>query len=493
MLFKQAGFSPTSSVLYFPTTDSLNLERQRRLQRIRVYWQFYLCEHWPPRSTSGEGSQVPPSEQPLSINYCRRIVDKGATWLYGGGYELVGHEDYEELIGHLNYVWDNNNKDYWAHHSAIMGGVSGDCFVKVTWEPKWNSDCPIRVILLDSAIVEPVFNPHDMDDLQAMIIAYPFLTDEGEIKHYREEITTDTIKIFINDELERSEPNLLGFINVVHWQNLPLPSDYWGVSDLADVIPLNRELNKKSTDISDIIEYHAEPITCVFGARMGSIIQGANRVWSGFPKDAKVSNVQLDGDLTASNMYWGKIKTSMHEVSSVPSGSMDTMSGLSNTSGVGLHIQFLPLIEKTKTKQLTYGKGMREVNEMILKIADIYDLETDKGVVSLDKFGRKKFHIDMIFEMPLPKDRLIELQLIEQEMRLGLESRRGAMERLKRRDIDKKLAEIDKEQEETQRKIQVGLISSDNDPTQKEPANIGGVVRDTDTPAGTAREVINNT
>ena len=53
-------------------------------------------------------------------------------------------------------------------------------------------------------------------------------------------------------------------------------------------------------------------------------------------------------------------------------------------------------------------------------------------------------------ELPdtLPKDELIELQKIQQEMTLGLECRHGAMERLNRDNVVKKLAEIDKERTE---------------------------------------------
>lgn len=48
----------------------------------------------------------------------------------------------------------------------------------------------------------------------------------------------------------------------------------------------------------------------------------------------------------------------------------------------------------------------------------------------------------------LPKDELIELQKLQQEMTLGLECRHGAMERLGKDNIHKKLAEIDVEREQ---------------------------------------------
>lgn len=49
------------------------------------------------------------------------------------------------------------------------------------------------------------------------------------------------------------------------------------------------------------------------------------------------------------------------------------------------------------------------------------------------------------FPDTLPKDELIELQKIQQEMTLGLECRHGAMQRMGKDNIPKKIAEIDRE------------------------------------------------
>ena len=43
-----------------------------------------------------------------------------------------------------------------------------------------------------------------------------------------------------------------------HVPNLPPPSENWGVSDLRDVMGLNRALNERMSDRADTIRYHAE-------------------------------------------------------------------------------------------------------------------------------------------------------------------------------------------------------------------------------------------
>lgn len=421
--------------------QSLDQDRQMRLVRYARYWDFFLTKHWQGSDSDSEGL--------ITLNYCKKMVVKSADWLFGKCVEFIALEGYDEVIPVINEIWDTNfkqNKELFLYNCGIMGGVTGDVWCKVVWDEKRSPDFPIRIILLDSAIVEPILNPHDLSDMEGVVISYPFWDEEkNRVVNYQEQISSSEILIKHDEEIIFSGENPYGFINVIHAQNQPMPCDFWGLSDLDDIIPINEELNRKNTDISDIINYHAEPITCIFGAKMRNIIQGDGKTWSGFPEKARVENIQLSGDLKASNDYVANIKSYMHEISNVPKGSMDTMGGISNTSGVGLHIQFLPLTELTRRKQITYGGFLKEINGAIIKIAE----KMNWGDIDWSKLGKRKYTcISAVFDNPLPKDDLIELNLIREELSLRLESRRGAMERLKKRDIKKKLAEIDKEIQE---------------------------------------------
>ena len=81
---------------------------------------------------------------------------------------------------------------------------------------------------------------------------------------------------------------------------------------------------------------------------------------------------------------------------------------------------------------------------MILYIALI------EGLIEKPEDVPMKTFLDNEVTLPdtLPKDELIELQKIESELKLGLECRHGAMERIGKEDISSKLAEIDKERQE---------------------------------------------
>lgn len=77
-----------------------------------------------------------------------------------------------------------------------------------------------------------------------------------QIFTYTEIITEDAIEEYVNDERIDSRPNPVGTIPVAYTQNLPVASSPWGLGDITDIVPLNREYNEKATEISDIINYH---------------------------------------------------------------------------------------------------------------------------------------------------------------------------------------------------------------------------------------------
>jgi hypothetical protein len=211
------------------------------------------------------------------------------------------------------------------------------------------------------------------------------------------------------------------------------------VSDLEDIIPLNVEYNMKESNVSEIIDYHSAPVTIVYGAKIGNLEKGANKLWGGIPKDAKVENLELKSDLSASSTFIDNIKLSMCEVGGIPQSVLGGSTAISNTSGVALQYINLPLIEKTRIKRMNTESGIEYLNKVILLIAVIEGLiKIPEGVTKRDFYFN-----EVTIPDTLPKDALMELQLIEQEMRMGLEHRKGAMKRLGKENVDVLIGEID--------------------------------------------------
>ena len=168
----------------------------------------------------------------------------------------------------LKEVWEvHNNKQQVLMELGQLGSVSGDCFVKVAYEPPYvdaagvPQEGKIRILPINPAFCFPEFHPHDRSRMIRFKTKYKFwgTAQDGtrQVMTYVELMTEDMIEEYINDELIDSAPNPIGEIAVAFCPNIPVASSPWGLADITDIVSLNREYNEKATEISDIINYHA--------------------------------------------------------------------------------------------------------------------------------------------------------------------------------------------------------------------------------------------
>lgn len=487
------GLEETLNIGGLVSQGDLTNQETLRLERIKEAWNFYEGYHW-------EGIDDLDSPQ-VTFNYCRPFVNKFVAFEFGKGFTIktpmaldnkgvtvgdtkidvsvkddngdgvVSPEELENtpeklvektVNDFLNSVWDTNNRDELCVEIGQTKSITGEAWVKVSFESPEDLDDPfeeypngrLRLTCIPTQFVFPTFNPHDKDRLDSLLIMYPiekrvetgllFKRSSTTTVIYKELWTKDEIVVYEDKEETDRMENPYGIIPFVQIKNFPIAGRTYGMGDLDDVIPLNVELNTKRSDISEIIDYHSAPITCVFGAKIGNLEKGANKVWGGLPKDAKVANLELQGDLGASTNYADSLKTAMCEIGGVPETVLGGANAISNTSGVALQYMNLPLIERTRVKRLCTKTGFETVNKMILHIAILEGL-----IEKPENISKKDFlYNEVTLPDTLPKDELLELQKLESEMKLGLECRHGALERMGREDIPNKLNEIDKEREE---------------------------------------------
>lgn len=459
------------------------------LRRIKEAWNFYEGYHW-------EGIDDLDTPQ-VTFNYCRPFVNKFVAFELGKGFSIktetaIENEgitindpklvenvdenedgelsDYEKSLklqektqnDFLEQVWEDNHKDTLCTEIGQTKSITGEAWVKVQFEEVRDFNDPfeeypngrIRLSVIPTQYVFPRFNDHDKDRLEHLLIMYPIrkkydsgLLFKREIEQtvvYKEFWTNTEIIVFEDGEEVDRMNNPYGFIPFVQIKNFPIAGRTRGVGDLEDIIPLNVELNTKRSDVSEVIDYHSAPITLVYGAKIGNLEKGANKVWGGLPKDAKVENLHLQGDLTASVNYTADLKTAMCEIAGIPETVLGGASAISNTSGVALQYMNLPLIDRTNVKRGCTKDGIQLINKMVLFLGLYHGLIEKPDYISMKDF----LHNEVTLPDTLPKDLLIELQMLQQELTLGLECRHGAMQRLNKDNIPKKIAEIDKEREE---------------------------------------------
>ena len=457
---------------------NLTTDESDKLERIKRAWNFYDGYHW---------EEIPSTDKPqITENYCRAFVNKFVSFEFGKGFttkysnklsDVPITKDGLDNLEFVNKVWDYNLFEEFCVELGQSKSITGDSWVQVKYFSEDEIDDPfgehpdgmIKVMVIPTSVVFPEYDVHEKTRITRLTIMYPIEAESTEgmfrrtkIKKvlYKQIWTKDTVTIIEGEEMPVTVENKYGTIPFIQIKNFPIVGRSEGLSDLEDIIPLNVEMNMKKSDISEIIDYHSAPVTVVFGARIASLEKGANKIWGGLPKDSKVQNLELNSDLMASVRYIDGLKTAMHEIGGVPEGALGGTQAISNTSGVALQFINMPLIEKTRVKRLCSKSGLEEVTKLILLIAEKEELITVPLVGRVtDEFpeGVPITRYDFFFNevtMPdtLPKDELIELQQIQTEMSMKLESRKGAMRRIGKDDIDALIEEIDTEVEEEEDK-----------------------------------------
>jgi hypothetical protein len=433
-----------------------------RLNRYSLNWAMYLGHHWGYRREQGE--------MQISLNYYRAFLDYLARFTFGPGVHFRSPKITEAIVpNRLERVWEiDNDKQRVLFEMAQLGGITGDVFVKIAYEEAWTDSIGrfhpgrVRILPLNSAFAFPEFHPHDRSRLLRFKQKYRFwgtsLEGTRQVFTYTEILTDDIIEEYVNDELIDSRPNPLGQIPVVHIPNIPVSGSPWGLSDAHDIITVNRAYNEISTDVADIVNYHAAPVTVIVGAKQGNLEKGAKKVWGGLPKDAQVFNLEGGASgLTGAMQYLQMLKMSMHELMNIPETALGQSQPISNTSGVALSIQFQPLMNRWTQKTAQYGIGLQRINELVILNLAIKEPETmmynpdtdgpikDGQVTQLDPQDPITYVTYAHFPPPLPLDKLVLLNELSQKMTMGLESKEGALRALGEEFPEEKLEEIRQE------------------------------------------------
>jgi len=430
-----------------------------RLNRYSLNWAMYLGHHTSYRRQAGETQMV--------FNYYRALTDYIINFSFSKGVHFSSPKQTEGIVPNLlSRVWEvDNDKGTVLWEMGQQGSVSGDCFVKIAYEEAYQDSIgrfhagKVRVLPLNAAFCFPEFHPHDRERLIRFKLKYRFwgtsLEGTRQVFTYTEILTEDIIEEYINDELIDSRPNPLGVIPIVHIPNVRVSGSPWGLADCYDIIPINRTYNEVSTDIADIVNYHAAPVTVITGAKASQLEKGANKVWGGLPKDAKVTNLEGGGNgLKGAMEFLALMKKAMHEMVGVPENALGQAQPISNTSGVALSILFQPMMNKWNQKTTQYARGIQRINEIILLNLAIKEpeamqwnpavegeLEPGEAQV-LDINDPLTYQNYVHFVPPLPLDKLIVLNEIQTKMSLGLESKAGALRAMGEEFPYEKLEEI---------------------------------------------------
>lgn len=359
--------------------ENVAAEEIARANQIAQRWRIYHGEHKKPlRVRAGQ------PDDNVIINYCRVIVDKGVSFLFGQEpqFELdeTGRTPAEEW---LEGCWTANRKATFLQRLALSGAIGGHAFVKIVPAPA-PGRYP-RLVILDPATVSVSWEPDDIEQVVSYRIQYPAVDPAtGKPVVVRQRIERDGAAWRIVDQ--RSAPDSREWVTlseavwphpwppVVDCQNLPCPHEYWGISDLEDdVIQLNRAVNFVLSNLARIIRHHAHPKTWGKGFTANQLNIAVDETIVLPSADAELHNLEMVSDLSSSISVYERLREALHEVARVPEVATGKLDRAGALSGVALKILYQPLIEKTESKRRTYGDLLVEVNRRLLALGGFGD------------------------------------------------------------------------------------------------------------------------
>jgi hypothetical protein len=448
-----------------------------RMNRYRKYLAFYEGEQWDERRRAGERRLTVNYARALVRKSASYLMPRPVTFdvreapslalprIQGRGPEMSGRSGISTLLSPsleieggvrggspspalaeaaLNHVYTALDLHTLDFQSAVDSAVLGDGAFKVTWnaaerrpvvaalDPQglwawWRADDPsvmTRVVQryeLERGVAAEVFGGEQKRLPPATRSAGappPSNSREGSrTARVVEDWGVERYRVEVDGVVVRDEANPYGWIPFVIYPNLARPHEFWGASDLEDLVDVCRELNRRMTTLSRILEVAGYPITVLENVSGSEGIRvDAGAVWE-LPEASRAYLLDMlaGGGVRLHIDYIDLLYRQLHDLSETPRTAFGD-SGRS-LSGVALEVEIQPLVQKVMRKRRTWEMVYRKRNAMILDLLERFG--------GLQLGGLRQTHA--VWSEVLPSDREA---LVRSEARLvasGIHSRRDAM------------------------------------------------------------------
>jgi hypothetical protein len=309
----------------------------------------------------------------LTVNLVRLAVDKVVSYLFGKGLHFeVGAEGMDEQDAYLVDVWGANRQSLLLQQVGTSGAVAGHVFLKIL------EGDPPRLINLDPSVIQVGVNPDDYTEVRAFRMEWLSRDSSGEkIKRIQVIARENEQAWSITDSVQRVDaPNQATVVNqvvwkypfapIVHCQNLPRPFEFYGVSDVEQLIALQDTVNFTVSNIGKILRLHGHPKTIGSGFTAKELQTSPDEMFILPSPDAKVYNLEMQSDLSSSIEFYKRLIEAWHEIARIPTVSAGNLDNVGSLSGVALRILYEPLIELVESKRETYGAMLVELNQNLL-------------------------------------------------------------------------------------------------------------------------------
>lgn len=253
------------------------------------------------------------------------------------------------------------------------------------------------------------------------------LDENGEQFEYAEVIAPQRIRTFKDGEpfgfdgrqpAYRNDLGFVPFVEVHHIENgAPL-----GEATFQKAMPLLDEVNALASDLSKIIDKHAEPQWVVVGAEPSELTHSGEVVWF-LPAGADVKALVPGIDIAGVLSFIQEVRDNVHNA--LPELSFDTLRQKTQIATATLKLQLLELVLKIKRVRPNYDAGLVSALRMAGRAAAGMKLDE---VASLDSAGIRLDDRRPVLPLDLETEMRLELQSLALERQRQLRLREGLLE-----------------------------------------------------------------
>jgi hypothetical protein len=376
----------------------------------------------------------------------------------------------------LTWVWDDNRM-----HEKLLKAAKDRCISETGVYARLHYDKrrgDIRILFHPSVEVIAIHDPMDVDILtEVHFVAYldEDLTqlwklsyylvwngdDEGNGEYDCEieegvftEVSTDdkrTKGLALMDDRVTRQSMGLDFIPVV-----PIPTDSLtgqtrGTSELAKMLTISDEIDRKLSDYSDALRFEMFAITLLMNVEedpKNPLKVAPSAKWnlgSAMKEEGQPEAKRLESQFKfkdAIETYLDRMYEALHEISEVPSVNTSEM----KTGGINdmaLKLLFSAIISKTQRSWITWQSRLQTLNEYIIRYAKarVDHPKFKYGAELLSKLD-DEYYSEIIFGLPLPQDQKALVEQLGEEIATQIESIKGAIVRSGKENAEAKLMEI---------------------------------------------------
>jgi len=306
----------------------------------------------------------------------------------------------------------------------------------------------VRILNIDPSRFFPVFASDDPEQLLSVSVLSPISPDEASTNYQLglartgdllETWTAESLTVQVNSSVTFQGVNPYGFIPFIHVPNLAPPGSPWGLSDLEDVIPLNRELDDRLSDQADVIRYHADPPVVFKNVRQHTdLAVGPGTVWD-IPENSDVALLEWRGQPPAVQQHIERVLRAMYDVAETPRSSFgDTEQPF---SGVALETQLQPIVQRTLRRRIVWEPALRQLAQYCLMLAEQFNV----GLAQPGQFAPYQVRVHWL--PMLPRDDDAEANRFIALTSAGLSSHTRSMDQLGVSDPETELLQVQEDRE----------------------------------------------